>query len=315
MVLFLAEPDGGPRIGDEAVWNMLWGQLLEAEEGSIAEQEDEELPVTSHLPPFDHNGVSSDAQLEINQESPIANSDAVEAEMERAGFSSRMGSGAGSASSSGATGDSSLSNAKPPPRRPSNIGIGRRPSLPVLTSGAPIRYRTSPGSASSSPRNLYSGPAYAPYVPSSLSARGGPGSPRSMSDVTRESSRASAGAAVVVGKVEFDIDSRRNGRGKWYEAFLAAAETAARSPVGYSFPSFPESPIAVTSSHRELRLPILVAKRSKRRSAPVDREQDVHITGTFEATGPPPRTSSNPSSLSSGHGQSNSFWLHGLTSL
>ncbi|GAA5823529.1 hypothetical protein JCM11251_000668 [Rhodosporidiobolus azoricus] len=287
--------EGGPRI-NEAAWNLLWAQLFAAEEeemmmlrGGDEEQseEDEEYAAPPPVPPLPLSHATLDAATRQPSAAAGADENALFSDdNERVSQSSDAGASGSSVYSTTDGGQKSRSNSTSRASRRASAargaGIGRGPP-PVAASlaspsGAAKRFASLPSASShlrhSSRHSLRSASAsqqhphraasrstqYAPYPPSYAGGRST--SYGSYSPSFAGSPIPGYGAAVVVGKVEFDINSRARG-GAWYETWLASAtsSTAPHSTTSSGLPT-PATSVSAGELRQELHLPSIVANKT-----------------------------------------------------
>ncbi|GAA6054677.1 hypothetical protein JCM3770_006382 [Rhodotorula araucariae] len=278
--------DGGPRIS-EGAWNLLWGQLIAEEEAErdmlafqmqqreqeLLDSEDEADDEGYHPPPVppipsEHverrqRQVSEDAALFSDEQERVSQS-----------------------SDAGASGDGSIYSTQPGARtadtqtlplnhRASAIaraGLGRGPPPSALSSPAAgtKRFTSLPAAAArhSSRHSIRSASQRPPARAISYSSSRLSSTPSSL---LAPSVLPGYGAAVVVGKVEFDIHAGSR-QGKWYEGWLASAAQPAAQPQsvtdsstsGVSTPAAGPTPAQATTSEQqqpwqELHLPGILA--------------------------------------------------------
>jgi hypothetical protein len=241
---------GGPRIGEEA-WTLLWAHLFEEDDEPVEFDDFDEPPV----PPIPA-GLRSEASY--------------------AAYGQPDDTLADEAASSDSAGSSSLDHLR---RSERGHSLRRARSPPSTTSSLPP---PRPSSASRSPRPRAGLSTFSTHSHPNLRFR--------HSGVTTKSFHSSAsappiiprpyGSAVIVGKIEFDIDRRRGGA-RWFDAWVYSAVRAAAADDGAS-----ES--GADARRAELFLPSLI----RAREPSMDRES--------VAGGPTPSFATDPGS-SAGH--------------
>lgn len=249
--------EGGPRISEEA-WGLLWRRLFEEEEeGMLAESDDEEgyAPPVPPIPLSHRDGTSSadatfaptftDAQQQqrrMNERRVASESDQAlfsdggEHEVARTSFSSEgdqegsVYSGGGGAVENVAGDHSGKARASAAAGQRSGLGRGHPSNLPSPSTST--RFASAP-IPSTSRYSSYSQPnlrqpsrqsvrsTTSRFGRSSYAASGGRATSFSNYSTPQLGGEA-FGAAVVVGKVEFDIN-RRGGKGKWYEGWMESS--------------------------------------------------------------------------------------------
>lgn len=249
---------GGPRIGDEA-WQLLWGQLFaplqdDCMEASLSEEDepyfdqyaparhDTSVPVMPPLPPSmrpsqpaygpqessslhhtNDNRPASPSEHQSDVSSLVDNSSALASE-DHLGQQSMVSSNASHIFSSG-----SLSTRQP---KSSNTSFNQEhdSSMPSSPHGRPYS-SASRGRPRNHPRSQFRTASSANLR--SNASRHSIRSNRSYSQSNTSLDGPLYGEAVVVGKIEFDIDNRR-GAGKWFDAWMQSANaqsSGASSPV------------------------------------------------------------------------------------
>ncbi|SDA02263.1 BZ3500_MvSof-1268-A1-R1_Chr7-3g09598 [Microbotryum saponariae] len=194
-----------------------------------------------------HTGPASD-------EDNVGGSDGPDGDLERASFSSDTGDHESSTYSSTAAGagDRSASVGTSQIGSATTAGTSTRPSSVAARSPSSASHSIGRGHPSNNPR--FSSAAstrgengIAPQLSSfasqpnmrhpsrqsvrSISSRMYQASGRATSLRSFSTSSSGVGPAVVVGKVEFDIDRRQGGRSKWYENWIAGASASPSVPA------------------------------------------------------------------------------------
>ncbi|GAA5985411.1 hypothetical protein JCM10908_006965 [Rhodotorula pacifica] len=326
--------ESGPRIGDHA-WNMLWGQLLAEEEAERQHSlygsrraydsgsEDEEGEETDDLPPvppIPHE--HSQNRIRRSSIGGTDSSDDAEGSALRDGSASTDLAAVRAAPTSSTAAQAALGRGMPASTPPNGKQARRIGSLPTLSHRNSSRHSLRTASATkgglrvASSSYLYGAlPASAntassgyshrsvSYSPSVFSSNGGPHSAPILPTY---------GSSVVVGKVEFDVHSSSR-QGKWYESWLASANTTPPSsqPMSQtaSEASSTQQQLPASESRHELRLPSMLAHQMPGRRAgfiaqpftfPRKRNSDISRDGASSADG------GEAVSTAAGHGHSES---------
>ncbi|KAM0788836.1 hypothetical protein ACM66B_002922 [Microbotryomycetes sp. NB124-2] len=255
--------EGGPRIGEEA-WNMLWHSFFDDELDQLAfdeesqSEDDDEFPPVPPIPASlrrkkasevgssptygdmrdqcsrksrtheHHEGVLSDGAEELASGS----SDLASGDVDTLVSDALNGSSRSRQNKSGNKHATKPSIGRGLPTGLPSPGPSRRGSVPARLSSYShpnLRHASQP-LPSGRVRHMSQGPSMRSF--SAFSAYQRPSGP-------------AHGAPVIVGKVEFDIDRRRGGKARWYEAWLESADgvvppaaSVAASPLPPSEPQF-----------------------------------------------------------------------------
>lgn len=297
---------GGPRIGDDA-WSLLWERLFAVEGDDDLELLSEDDAFAPPVPPIPHThqnrhdgsptARSNQFVVDSQQRRPLVKklldpeggSDGTEGDLERLSSSSEAAGADGEdlhntheSRIEGAAQQGSAGKAPHGPRSP--IGRGLPSSLPSPGGSSSRNHSYTSGRLSSFSSHQQRQHSSRLSMRSSTSRLPNSGRATSFSSYSAASSLASAyGSAVVVGKIEFDIDRRR---GKWYDAWLESANTAnVNGGFASGLSSAAPSPLTSSMSRqasagREQMLAPIAAPQPRQ---PIDATQQTDTTPAPEA--------------------------------